>query len=188
MFHGGFVIDSLIPIWGAVTGTVGSFIAAYAVWLNKKSQRTSIVLEDISIKEIEKGNFGTSLDLKLSISNTGLKPTTIKGIYLDFGKSLNEKFKGKNDVIYGLPMNYWLPRDQKNNRKKNIPIKVGVGENSGILTLGYHLMYESNDSNGQHSSVINDLYKSKKFSFIVITSGDKRFNFKAKVLNWRYET
>lgn len=62
-------LTNIISIWGAISGTLGTVIAGYAVWLTKRSQNSKIILEKVKFREIKQGCYGTTIEFIVSVSN-----------------------------------------------------------------------------------------------------------------------
>ena len=188
-------INQALSIWGAISGTLGTVIAGYAVWLTKRSQHSKVVLENVRFNEIEKGNFGASIDFKVSVANIGFKQTAVTGFYLDLGKDLNSKYEGEETRSrFGLlKFRHTIPTGVKINGEvakrptHNEPFQMLPGAHEGPIHLACHIMYEDKD-NGEYSKAINELIRNNRFSISVCTTGNKLTSFPGKSLKWELAT
>lgn len=188
-------ITNIISIWGAISGTLGTVVAGYAVWLSKKSQNSKIILEKVTFREIKKGSYGTSIDFIVSVSNIGFKPTVVTGFYLDLGKKLNTKYEEKEtkSSVGLVKFHHIRPMGTKIDGKvTNVPIHNETihslpGSHEGPIHLGCHIMYGGKDD-GEFSNQLNELIKSNKFKISICTTGNKFTSFSGKSLHWELAT
>lgn len=188
-------INQAVSIWGAISGTLGTVVAGYAVWLTKRSLNSKVVLENVRFKETEKGNFGASIDFTVSVANIGFKQTAVTGFYLDLGKDLNSKYEGKETKSsFGLlKFRHTIPASVKINGETakrpihNETLQVSPGSLVGPIHLVCNIMYEDKD-NGEYSKEINELIRNNRFSISVCTTGNKLTSFSGKSLKWELTT